>query len=148
MKGSSRGKTASLILESAEVTRRRAEGTFVEVQRLIHESDGAITPETVLQALQLRESINRMLSHLPDRQQQVVRMTFGLDDGNEMSVEEIAHELSQHEGKHINSHRVRLMLRVALHRFTKQYAADLLFDNGWENPLLNQTLFAATPYTH
>lgn len=146
MKEHTEGKTAVLILETPEAARKRAEESFAEIQRLIHESDGAITPETVLQAIDLRRSIDHMLSHLPNLQQQVIRLYFGLEGDDDMSVEEISRVLSKQEKKCISGHRVRLLLRVGLSRLTKQYAADLLLDNGWESPLLNTSVFIAAAH--
>jgi RNA polymerase primary sigma factor len=56
------------------------------------EDEGAIAPSDAATRAMLNEAVNRALSELTEREQKVVRLRFGLDDGHMRTLEEVGRE--------------------------------------------------------
>jgi RNA polymerase primary sigma factor len=56
------------------------------------EDEGAIAPSEAATRAMLNEAVNRALAELTDREQKVVRLRFGLDDGHMRTLEEVGKE--------------------------------------------------------
>jgi RNA polymerase primary sigma factor len=56
------------------------------------EDEGAIAPSEAATRAMLNEAVNRALDELTDREQKVVRLRFGLDDGHMRTLEEVGKE--------------------------------------------------------
>ncbi len=56
------------------------------------EDEGAIAPSEAAARAMLSDAVNQALSELSDREQRVVRLRFGLDDGHMRTLEEVGHE--------------------------------------------------------
>ncbi|MGI8851642.1 MAG: RNA polymerase sigma factor RpoD [Acidimicrobiales bacterium] len=56
------------------------------------EDPAAIAPSEAAARAMLNEAVNRALAELSDREQRVVRLRFGLDDGNMRTLEEVGRE--------------------------------------------------------
>lgn len=76
-----------------ERQRTHAEISFAELQQLTARCSDPPTPEQMLAAEDLRRAVARMLSSLTARQERVLRMRFGFDDGRQKTHEEIAGSL-------------------------------------------------------
>lgn len=76
--------------EALETNRSHAEIAYTEIAQLTGRNQGGTAPELEYQAQQLRATVRRALESLPAREERVLRMRFGFDDGVEKSVEKIA----------------------------------------------------------
>ena len=76
-----------------EKNRSHAELAFTEISQLSARNHGQVTPEITLQASQLRATITQALSGLKPREERILRMRFGFDDGVEKTLEEISVQL-------------------------------------------------------
>ncbi|HTV12893.1 MAG TPA: sigma-70 family RNA polymerase sigma factor [Acidimicrobiales bacterium] len=56
------------------------------------EDEGVLAPGEAAAQAMLAEAVRNVLSHLSDREQMVVRLRFGLDDGQVRTLEEVARE--------------------------------------------------------
>jgi RNA polymerase primary sigma factor len=56
------------------------------------EDEGAIAPSEAAARAMLNEAVNQALAELSDREQKVVRLRFGLDDGQMRTLEEVGKE--------------------------------------------------------
>jgi len=56
------------------------------------EDESAVVPAAAAARALLNEAVNQALSELPERERQVVRMRFGLDDGQARTLEEVGKE--------------------------------------------------------
>ncbi|HEY2300939.1 MAG TPA: RNA polymerase sigma factor RpoD [Acidimicrobiales bacterium] len=56
------------------------------------EDEGAIAPSEAATRAMLNEAVNQALAELSDREQKVVRLRFGLDDGHMRTLEEVGKE--------------------------------------------------------
>ena len=56
--------------------------------------DSAITPQDAASQSMLKEQLNSVLSTLTPREEKVIRLRFGLDDGRPRTLEEVGEEFS------------------------------------------------------
>jgi RNA polymerase primary sigma factor len=56
------------------------------------EDEGAVAPSEAAARALLNDAVNQALAELSDREQRVVRLRFGLDDGHMRTLEEVGHE--------------------------------------------------------
>lgn len=82
----------------------------------------ALAPQEALVRQELEETLHRLLSCLTERQQEVLRLHFGLEDGTEHSLEEIGKRLN------ISKERTRQIERQAMARLQELGASMGLED--------------------
>ena len=76
---------------------------------------------TVMQA-RLKEQVDEALRKLPEREERVLRLRFGLDDGRERTLEEVGREFN------VTRERIRQIEAKALRRLRNNRRANLLRD--------------------
>ncbi|MBO7703697.1 MAG: sigma-70 family RNA polymerase sigma factor [Solobacterium sp.] len=81
------------------------------------EDRSTIDPETYANNTFLREQIERILATLNEREQKIIRMRFGLDDGNVHTLEEVGRECN------VTRERIRQIESKALKKLKHNFAA-------------------------
>lgn len=104
---------------SLEVTVGSKEDTSLESYI---SNDDAISPEEAVIDSLLREQINRVMEVLSEREQMVIKLRFGLDDGIPRSLEEIGRILG------VTRERIRQVEEKALKKLRNQEATPRLKD--------------------
>lgn len=89
-------------------------GDFVE--------DDSITPEESATKQLLKEHVQELLSGLSEREQKIIRMRFGLDDGKNHTLEEVGQEFS------VTRERIRQIEAKALAKLRKHKESKKLLD--------------------
>lgn len=69
--------------------RAHAEVAYAEIQQLTARNREPVTPELTIQADQLRHAIGKALATLTPREERILRMRFGFDGSEEMTLEAI-----------------------------------------------------------
>jgi RNA polymerase sigma factor (sigma-70 family) len=79
-----------------------------ELGQLIEDKD-AISPSSAVTDQMLREQVAKVLDSLDGREQRVIRLRFGLDDGRPATLEEVGHEfgLTRERIRQIEAHALR-----------------------------------------
>ncbi len=80
------------------------------------EDKKAVSPDQYTTNEYLRETVNRILKQLPERDEMVLRMRFGLDDGQPKTLEEVGKKYN------ITRERIRQIESKALRKLNKSYA--------------------------
>lgn len=75
-----------------------------------------------IEQVRLKEQMNQVVGNLPEREQMVIRMRFGLDDGRAMTLEEVGKEF------HVTRERIRQIEGMALRKLRSRKTAELLID--------------------
>lgn len=94
------------------INTRVGDSQDTELQELLE--DDSSSPEDFIVQVSLRQDIQNMLSELPPRQQQVINLRFGLDDGVQLSLAKVGTRMG------ISRERVRQLEQEALRQLRHQ----------------------------
>jgi RNA polymerase primary sigma factor len=86
------------------------------------EDDQAITPEDAATIQLLKDQVKDMLGVLTDREQKILKMRFGLEDGKSHTLEEVGQEFS------VTRERIRQIEAKALSKLRKHKDAKKLYE--------------------
>lgn len=86
------------------------------------EDDEAVSPEDAATAQLLKEQVKDMLGVLSDREQKIVKMRFGLEDGKSHTLEEVGQEFS------VTRERIRQIEAKALSKLRKHKNAKKMYE--------------------
>ncbi len=86
------------------------------------EDEDTVTPEESATGQLLKEQVKDMLAALTDREQKIIKMRFGLDDGKSHTLEEVGQEFS------VTRERIRQIEAKALAKLRKHRDAKKLHD--------------------
>lgn len=89
----------------------------------VMKSDEVVTPETELLYESLRKEIDRAISTLTQREQDVVRLYFGLNGGHPMTLEEIGEkfDLTRERVRQIKEKAIRRLKHTSRSKILKSY---------------------------
>jgi RNA polymerase primary sigma factor len=90
------------------------------------EDTGAVSPLDAVTDQMLKEQIERVLDSLEGREERVIRLRFGLDDGRPRTLEEVGHEfgLTRERIRQIESHALRKLRHPSRSRKLREFAAE------------------------
>jgi RNA polymerase primary sigma factor len=96
-----------------------------ELGSLIEDQD-AISPLDAVTDQMLREQIKRVLDSLEGREERVIRLRFGLDDGRPRTLEEVGHEfgLTRERIRQIEAHALRKLRHPSRSRKLREFATE------------------------
>ncbi len=96
-----------------------------ELGQLIEDQD-AISPLDAVTDQLLKEQIERVLDSLDGREEHVIRLRFGLDDGRPRTLEEVGHEfgLTRERIRQIESHALRKLRHPSRSRKLREYVSE------------------------
>jgi RNA polymerase primary sigma factor len=96
-----------------------------ELGSLIEDKD-AVSPEAAVTEQMLREQVEKVLDSLEGREQRVIRLRFGLDDGRPRTLEEVGHEfgLTRERIRQIEAHALRKLRHPSRSRKLREFAMD------------------------
>ena len=86
------------------------------------EDEDTVSPEESATNQLLKEQVNDVLSSLSDREQKIVRMRFGLDNGKSHTLEEVGQEFA------VTRERIRQIEAKALAKLRKHKDAKKLYE--------------------
>lgn len=86
------------------------------------EDEDTVSPEDSAAGQLLKEQVNSVLSSLSDREQKIVRMRFGLDNGKSHTLEEVGQEFA------VTRERIRQIEAKALAKLRKHKDAKKLYE--------------------
>ncbi len=86
------------------------------------EDEDSATPEESAASQLLKEQVQEVLSHLSDREQKIIRMRFGLDNGKSHTLEEVGQEFA------VTRERIRQIEAKALAKLRKHKDARKLYE--------------------
>ena len=86
------------------------------------EDEDTVTPEESATNQLLKEHVQELLNGLSEREQKIIRMRFGLDDGKNHTLEEVGHEFS------VTRERIRQIEAKALAKLRKHKESKKLLD--------------------
>ncbi len=86
------------------------------------EDDKTLSPDDYTHNQLLKDELDKALLELTDREEMVLRLRFGLDDGHKRTLEEVGKEL------HVTRERIRQIEAKALHKLKKPSTAKCLKD--------------------
>ncbi len=90
------------------------------------EDESAVSPVDAATNQLLREQLDRVLDSLDGREEHVLRLRFGLDDGRPRTLEEVGQEfgLTRERIRQIESHALRKLRHPSRSRKLREYAAE------------------------
>ena len=96
-----------------------------ELGQLI-EDPNALRPEEVVTEQLLKEQVSRVLDSLEGREERVLRLRFGLDDGRPRTLEEVGKEfgLTRERIRQIESHALRKLRHPSRSRKLREFVSD------------------------
>ena len=96
-----------------------------ELGSLIEDHD-AISPLEAVSDTMLREQVAKVLDSLEGREERVIRLRFGLDDGRPRTLEEVGHEfgLTRERIRQIEAHALRKLRHPSRSRKLRDYVTD------------------------
>ncbi len=96
-----------------------------ELGALIEDED-AVSPVDAATNQLLREQLERVLDSLDEREERVIRLRFGLDDGRQRTLEEVGQEfnLTRERIRQIESHALRKLRHPSRSRKLREYATE------------------------
>jgi RNA polymerase primary sigma factor len=96
-----------------------------ELGSLIQDPD-AVRPDEVVEDQMLKEQVARVLGSLEGREQRVIRLRFGLDDGRPRTLEEVGHEfgLTRERIRQIEAHALRKLRHPSRSRKLREFATE------------------------
>jgi RNA polymerase primary sigma factor len=96
-----------------------------ELGSLIQDPD-AIRPDEVVEDQMLKEQVARVLESLEGREQRVIRLRFGLEDGRPRTLEEVGHEfgLTRERIRQIEAHALRKLRHPSRSRKLREFATE------------------------
>jgi RNA polymerase primary sigma factor len=96
-----------------------------ELGSLIQDPD-AVRPDEVVEDQMLKEQVERVLDSLEGREQRVIRLRFGLDDGRPRTLEEVGHEfgLTRERIRQIEAHALRKLRHPSRSRKLREFATE------------------------
>jgi RNA polymerase primary sigma factor len=96
-----------------------------ELGELLEDPD-AISPLDAVSDQLLREQVERVLDSLDGREQRVIRLRFGLDDGRTRTLEEVGHEfgLTRERIRQIESHALRKLRHPSRSRKLREFVTN------------------------
>ena len=96
-----------------------------ELGALIEDKD-AISPLDAVTDQMLKEQVAKVLDSLEGREERVIRLRFGLDDGRPRTLEEVGHEfgLTRERIRQIEAHALRKLRHPSRSRKLRDYVTD------------------------
>jgi RNA polymerase primary sigma factor len=96
-----------------------------ELGALIEDKD-AVSPLDAVTDQMLREQVAKVLDSLEGREQRVIRLRFGLDDGRPRTLEEVGHEfgLTRERIRQIEAHALRKLRHPSRSRKLREFATE------------------------
>jgi RNA polymerase primary sigma factor len=96
-----------------------------ELGSLIEDPD-AISPIEAVSETMLREQVAKVLDSLEGREERVIRLRFGLDDGRPRTLEEVGHEfgLTRERIRQIEAHALRKLRHPSRSRKLREFATE------------------------
>ena len=96
-----------------------------ELGSLIEDKD-AVSPLDAVTDQMLREQVAKVLDSLEGREQRVIRLRFGLDDGRPRTLEEVGHEfgLTRERIRQIEAHALRKLRHPSRSRKLREFATE------------------------
>jgi RNA polymerase primary sigma factor len=96
-----------------------------ELGSLIEDKD-AVSPLDAVTDQMLKEQVARVLDSLEGREERVIRLRFGLDDGRPRTLEEVGSEfgLTRERIRQIESHALRKLRHPSRSRKLREYVAE------------------------
>jgi RNA polymerase primary sigma factor len=96
-----------------------------ELGELLEDPD-AVSPLDAVSDQLLREQVERVLDSLDGREQRVIRLRFGLDDGRTRTLEEVGHEfgLTRERIRQIEAHALRKLRHPSRSRKLREFVTN------------------------
>ena len=90
------------------------------------EDEAAVSPLDAATTQLLREQVDRVLDSLDGREERVIRLRFGLDDGRPRTLEEVGHEfgLTRERIRQIEAHAMRKLRHPSRSRKLREFATE------------------------